>query len=187
MSDESRRPGTQSPGSRTLREAAIVALVVLAFIASYRFAQVIWPGQMADAGGAADAGVARAEGGRATTGTPGPATVGGGCCATSSSRQGAAAIGGTEGAAVVSGGVQRIDVEVLGSYRPSTIVLQSGIPAEITFGQSDGCTAVVRSRDLGFEEDLTAGPKTVKLAALAPGTYGFACGMDMVRGEIIVK
>jgi len=45
----------------------------------------------------------------------------------------------------------------------------------------------VQSNDLGFSEDLTAGPKTVKLAALEPGTYAFSCGMEMVFGKIVVE
>jgi plastocyanin domain-containing protein len=45
----------------------------------------------------------------------------------------------------------------------------------------------VQSQQLGFAEDLTSGPKTVKLGALQPGTYTFACGMNMVSGTIVVK
>lgn len=93
----------------------------------------------------------------------------------------------TQGTAEASGGVQKISVDVSQGYNPNEIVLKAGIPAEITFGQSSGCTAVVQSTDLGFEEDLTTGPKTVKLQGLAAGTYAFACGMDMVRGTIVVK
>jgi Cu+-exporting ATPase len=74
-----------------------------------------------------------------------------------------------------------------GYYDPSTIELQAGIPAEITFSQSSGCTGQVQSQDLGFSADLTQGSATVKLPALTAGTYGFACGMNMVHGTIIVK
>ena len=61
------------------------------------------------------------------------------------------------------------------------------MPAEITFGQSSGCTAQVVSTELGFSEDLTAGPKVVKLPALDKGTYAFTCGMRMVFGKIVVE
>jgi len=74
-----------------------------------------------------------------------------------------------------------------GYYDPSTIELKAGVPAEITFSQSAGCTAQIQSQDLGFFEDLSAGPKTVKLPALKAGTYGFECGMSMVFGSIVVK
>ena len=92
------------------------------------------------------------------------------------------------GTAQVAGDVQKISVDLSkGYYEPNQIVLKAGVPAEITFGQSSGCTAQVVSQDLGFSEDLTAGPRTVKLAALQPGEYGFSCGMQMVFGKIVVE
>jgi Cu+-exporting ATPase len=92
-----------------------------------------------------------------------------------------------EGTAQVSGGVQAIAVKVGTTYSPNVIKLKAGVPAEITFGQGGGCTAQVISQDLGFSEDLSAGPKVVKLGALKPGTYGFSCGMGMVFGKIVVE
>ena len=159
-----------------MRNVVIALLVLVAFFAAYRFAQASWGNQIAGAAGAASA--------SAGAGAAGAGAAGCSCCSTGTSGTSAA---GTQGAATVSDGIQKISVEVSGSYNPSTIELKSGIPAEITFGQSSGCTAVVQSTDLGFEEDLTSGPKTVKLPALKPGTYGFACGMNMVQGQIVVK
>ena len=92
-----------------------------------------------------------------------------------------------EGTAQVSGGVQAIAVKVGTTYSPNVIKLKAGIPAEITFGQGGGCTAQVVSSDLGFSEDLSAGPKVVKLPALDKGTYAFSCGMNMVFGQIVVE
>jgi len=92
-----------------------------------------------------------------------------------------------EGAAVVEAGVQRISIDVSGVYNPNSVKLKAGVPAEITFSQSDGCTQYVDSADLGFSEDLSGGPKTVKLQGLQPGTYAFYCGMQMVFGQIIVE
>ena len=74
-----------------------------------------------------------------------------------------------------------------GSYDPNVVKLKAGVPAEITFGQSSGCTGYVQSEALGFQADLTAGPQTVKLPPLEPGTYDFECGMYMVSGEIVVE
>jgi sulfite exporter TauE/SafE/plastocyanin domain-containing protein len=116
----------------------------------------------------------------ATRIAPGNTTGDGSCCAPATSQK-------TQGTAEASGGVQKIAVDVSQGYNPNEIVLKAGVPAEITFGQSSGCTAIVQSKDLGFEEDLTSGPKTVKLQGLATGTYAFACGMDMVHGTIVVK
>lgn len=95
---------------------------------------------------------------------------------------------GASAVASVSGDAQKLSVQVLsGSYEPSSIQLKAGLPAEITFSESTGCTGQVQSSQLGFSEDLSSGPKTVKLPALAPGTYGFACGMGMVSGRIVVS
>ncbi|MGB4592976.1 MAG: cupredoxin domain-containing protein [Coriobacteriia bacterium] len=93
-----------------------------------------------------------------------------------------------EGAAAVAGDVQKISVDVSkGYYDPNIIKLKAGVPAEITFSQSSGCTAQVLSKDLGFFEDLANGPVTVKLGALDAGTYSFSCGMEMVFGSIVVE
>jgi hypothetical protein len=93
-----------------------------------------------------------------------------------------------EGAAAVESDVQRISVDLsAGSYNPNIIKLVPGVPAEITFGQGSGCLAQVLSKDLGFFEDLTGGPVTVKLPALEAGTYQFSCGMEMVFGSIVVE
>lgn len=93
----------------------------------------------------------------------------------------------TAGAATVENGVQKVTVKVGFKYDPDVIRLKAGVPAEITFGEGQGCTAVVQSQALGFQEDLSSGPKTVKLQGLQPGTYEFACGMNMVRGQIVVS
>jgi hypothetical protein len=166
--------------SRTQTRWLIVALlVVVAFFGSYAFAQ---------ARGTSSGPVAQPA---LLTTTVGASAQGGGaggaacaCCGGASAPAGAA----TTGKAKVSGGVQTIAVDLSkGYYDPSTIELKAGVPAEITFGQSSGCTGQVQSADLGFAEDLTAGPKTVKLPALKAGTYSFACGMNMVFGSIVVK
>jgi plastocyanin len=192
----------QARPSIALRWAVIAAIAGVAFFASYRYAVAAGTGSQtvvgtsgpvaastggggccggggATAGAASGAGaVAGATGVGATAGAAG----GGGCCG-----------GGAKGPAVtksaaVAGGVQKISVDLSkGYYDPSTIQLKAGVPAEITFGQASGCTGIVQSQQLGFSEDLSGGPKTVKLAALQPGTYQFACGMGMVTGSIVVQ
>lgn len=91
------------------------------------------------------------------------------------------------GAVKIENGVQKVSVQVGFKYTPDVVRLKAGVPAEITFGEGQGCTAIVQSQALGFREDLTSGPKTVKLDGLQPGTYMFACGMNMVRGQIVVS
>jgi len=90
--------------------------------------------------------------------------------------------------ATVTGGVQKISVDLSkGYYDPASIALKAGVPAEITFSRSSGCTGQVISEDLGFSQDLTTGAKTVKLPALKAGRYSFHCGMNMVFGTITVQ
>lgn len=159
----------------------VIALIgMVAFFASYRFAQAQNPGANA---ASASSGVAAASAAGVAGAAPAagaPASGGGGCCGGGGpviSKQ-----------AAVAGGIQKIAVDLSsGSYNPSEIVLKAGVPAQITFGQSSGCTAQVQSQDLGFSEDLSGGPKTVKLQGLKAGTYNFACGMNMVSGTIVVK
>lgn len=92
------------------------------------------------------------------------------------------------GVAITQGGVQRVSVDVSrGYYEPSVVTLAQGVPAEVTFSQSSGCTAQVMSNDLGFFEDLRDGAATVALPALSKGEYSFSCGMAMVFGTIVVQ
>jgi len=156
----------------------VIALIgLVAFFASYRFAQAQDP---TTATGSPGVVAASAAGAAPAAGAPASGGGGGGCCGGGGpviSKQ-----------AAVAGGIQKIAVDLSsGSYNPSEIVLKAGAPAQITFGQSSGCTAQVQSQDLGFSEDLSGGPKTVKLPALKAGTYNFACGMNMVSGTIVVK
>lgn len=195
-----KKPTTSSD---TIRWAAIALLVVVAFFGAYRFASARSSLAAAQAptlaaqgagatGGAGSTGVQTAGNGTA------PSTQAGG--SGSSSGAGCACCGGsgtpttngvtgteTEGVATLADGVQRISVDVTTVYNPNVIKLKAGVPAEITFSQAAGCTGIVHSADLGFEEDLSAGPKTVKLQGLQPGTYAFSCGMDMVFGKIVVE
>jgi hypothetical protein len=185
--------------SNHVRLIVIVVLLAVAALGAYRFAG----GRNAEAE-AASGTVATATSAAAPAATPAsdPVTAaaatsstvtteasasggspgGGGCCALRGSSTP------VEGEAQVAGSVQKVSVDVSsGSYNPNVIKLKAGIPAEITFSQSSGCIAIVQSDDLGFQADLSTGPKTVKLAGLDPGTYGFACGMYMVTGQIIVE
>lgn len=176
-----------------LQLVVIAVLLVAAFFGAYKFASArSGQGGVPNAG----AGLAPAQSPVATGGS-GAADEAAGADAAASS--GCACCGGSgaptadgvtgepvEGTAKVAGGVQAIGVKVGTTYSPNVIKLKAGVPAEITFGQGGGCTAQVVSQDLGFSEDLSAGPKVVSLPALDKGTYSFSCGMGMVFGSIVV-
>jgi plastocyanin len=175
----------QKSNPDTARYLIVAALVVAAFFGAYRFAQASnSQGSAGVANAASQIGLAAPVGGAAAGGGAGAGAPagGGGCCG-----GGGAAAAPVTGAAKLEGGVQKISVDVARTYNPNVIQLKAGVPAEITFSQSQGCTAIVQSSDLGFQEDLSSGPKTVKLKGLAAGTYSFACGMNMVTGTIVVQ
>lgn len=184
---------TADSSSRTLRWTLILGFAALAFFASYRFAvastststSTVSTASTASTGSPLVAAPGTAGSPAAASGAAPTAPVagGGGCCG-----GGAAAGPKTTKKADTTGSVQKISVDLSkGYYDPSTIELKAGVPAEITFGQGSGCMSQVQSPELNFYEDLTSGPKTVKIAALQPGTYTFTCGMQMVSGTIVVK
>lgn len=168
----------------TLRMVIIGALVVGAFFGAFRIASAVNDDSVRAAGnGAAAVKSDPTAGASADSGTPACA-----CCGTGQPTVDGVSGDKVEGQAAVTGNVQTLAVDLsTGTYSPNVIKLKAGVPAEITFGQSSGCTGVVQSQDLGFQEDLSAGPATVKLAALEAGTYSFSCGMEMVYGKIVVE
>jgi hypothetical protein len=83
--------------------------------------------------------------------------------------------------------VQRISVAVTDGYDPDTILIEAGVPAEITFSEGHGCLGRVVFEALGIEADLEQGGATVRIPALEAGTYGFRCGRDMVHGTLIAE
>lgn len=177
----STREGATIFGVDRYMVAAII--IAVAFFGAYRFAEA-----RTRADGLSGSG--RPEGFAPVAAVRGSAPSGIGCACCGTTAPSADGVTGerVERAARMEGGVQRISVDLSkGYYDPNVIILEAGVPAEITFGASSGCTAQVASDALGFSEDLTSGPRTVKLPALEPGEYPFFCGMRMVFGKIIVR
>jgi P-type Cu+ transporter len=86
-------------------------------------------------------------------------------------------------------GVQKIAVTVRGGYSPERIHARQGVPLEIEFDRQESgeCTNRVVFADLGVSAGLPAHTKTtVRLLPDRPGTFGFACGMNMVHGTLVV-
>ncbi len=89
-------------------------------------------------------------------------------------------------------GVQVITVKVEDmGYTPNRIAFKAGMPAKIIFDQHAEyeCASDVMSKDLGIK--LTELPKAQKTeVTFTPekaGTYQFTCGMDMLKGTVIVE
>ncbi|MFE2581443.1 heavy metal translocating P-type ATPase [Streptomyces sp. NPDC059378] len=94
------------------------------------------------------------------------------------------------GAARLEGGVQRVDVTVRGGYSPDLIKVRQGMPVELVFDRQEAgeCTSRVVFPDLKVGAGLPAHTRTtVRLHPDRPGSFGFACGMNMIHGTLLVE
>src|SRR5215831_9045790 len=92
--------------------------------------------------------------------------------------------------AQLEGGVQRAVVTVRGGYSPEVIRLRQGVPAQLTFDrqESGDCTSRVVFPDFRVSAALPAFQRTtVRLDPAEAGEFGFACGMNMIRGTLVVE
>jgi Cu+-exporting ATPase len=91
--------------------------------------------------------------------------------------------------AQISGGLQKVTITVKGGYRPDRVQVRQGVPLEIEFDRQESgeCTNRVVFADLGVTAALPAYARTtVRLRPERAGTFGFACGMNMVHGTLVV-
>ncbi len=91
--------------------------------------------------------------------------------------------------ASVEGGVQTVDVTVKGGYAPNLIRVTAGTPVRLRFDRRENsdCTARVVFPDFRLSKSLPPfRTTTVELTPEAPGEYGFACGMNMLHGTLVV-
>ncbi|WP_234531943.1 heavy metal translocating P-type ATPase [Streptomyces shenzhenensis] len=94
------------------------------------------------------------------------------------------------GAARLEGGVQRAEVTVRGGYSPDLIKVRQGTPVELVFDRQEAgeCTSRVVFPDLKASAGLPAHTRTtVRLNPDRPGSFGFACGMNMIHGTLLVE
>ena len=92
--------------------------------------------------------------------------------------------------ATVSGGVQEVDITVKGGYSPGLIHVQQGVPLRLVFDRQENsdCSSRVVFPDFGVSKSLVAFERTsVDLLPTETGTFGFACGMNMLHGTLVVE
>lgn len=90
----------------------------------------------------------------------------------------------------LEGGVQRVEVTVHGGYSPSVIKVRQGVPVELVFDRQESgeCTSRVVFPDLRVSAGLPAYARTtVRLRPGQAGSFGFACGMNMIHGTLLVE
>ena len=87
-------------------------------------------------------------------------------------------------------GVQRVEVTVRGGYSPDLIRVRQGVPVELVFDrqESGDCTSRVVFADLQLSAALPAYERTtVRFGPGEAGSFGFACGMNMIHGTLVVE
>ncbi|OFW55331.1 MAG: copper-translocating P-type ATPase [Actinobacteria bacterium RBG_16_70_17] len=92
--------------------------------------------------------------------------------------------------AEVRGGVQQVEVTVRGGYSPSLIRVRQGVPLRLVFDRQENsdCSSRVVFPDFGVSKSLAAFGRTiVELNPDRAGEFGFACGMNMLHGTLIVE
>ena len=93
-------------------------------------------------------------------------------------------------AEVTSGGVQEIKVTVKGGYSPDVIVVKQGTPVRLDFYRDEtaSCSEQVVFGDFGIARDLPAFKTTpIEFTPQKAGEFTFTCGMNMMRGKVIVE
>ncbi|MEU8617448.1 heavy metal translocating P-type ATPase [Streptomyces sp. NPDC048623] len=93
-------------------------------------------------------------------------------------------------AAQLEAGVQRIEVRVRGGYSPDVIRVRQGVPVELVFDRQESgeCTSRVVFPDLRVSAGLPAYARTtVRISPDRAGAFGFACGMNMIHGTMLVE
>ena len=93
-------------------------------------------------------------------------------------------------AIVTAGGVQEIKVTVKGGYEPDVIVVKQGQPVRLNFyrDETSSCSDRVIFGDFGIARDLPAFKTTsIDFTPDKTGEFTFTCGMNMMRGKLIVQ
>src|SRR5918995_6222111 len=92
--------------------------------------------------------------------------------------------------AKLRGDVQEVEITVKGGYSPSLIRAQEGVPLRLVFDRQENsdCSSRVVFPDFGVSKSLAAfGRTTVELMPTSAGEFGFACGMNMLHGTLLVE
>jgi hypothetical protein len=82
-----------------------------------------------------------------------------------------------------------VNVSMVG-FDPAVIPAKAGQPLKLAFFRPNGanCAREVVFPDLGIRKELPPGQTTVvDITPPKSGTFGFACGMNMLKGQLIVR
>lgn len=83
----------------------------------------------------------------------------------------------------------RIEINAQG-YQPASVKLRRGVRARVTFVRTTDATCVreIVLPDLSVRRELPLNePVVVSFTPKKRGSFTFVCGMNMMRGELIVR
>lgn len=90
-----------------------------------------------------------------------------------------------------AGGTRDVDIKVKGGYQPATISALPGEKLRLNFyrDETDSCSErLIFEAGLDVNKPLPAfETTTIELGPLAEGEYPFHCGMNMLKGRVVVR
>lgn len=92
--------------------------------------------------------------------------------------------------AEVKGGVQEVRITVKGGYSPDVIRIKEGVPLRLVFDRQEASDCSDRVVFPDFQASKSLAPfatTTLEFTPTKSGSFGFACGMNMLHGTLIVE
>jgi plastocyanin domain-containing protein len=93
-------------------------------------------------------------------------------------------------AAQTASAIQEHTIDVTGEFTPASVTLKAGQPARLHFRRGDKptCADEIVIPDLNVRQKLAANQTiTIDIPAQQARTLTFACGMDMMKGSVVVQ
>jgi plastocyanin domain-containing protein len=93
-------------------------------------------------------------------------------------------------AAAAKGGVQEVRITVKGGYTPDTVVVRAGKPVRLLFYRDEtaDCSERLVLEGFGVDRPLPAFQTTaVEFTPSAAGEFLFRCGLDTMKGLLVVE
>ena len=87
-------------------------------------------------------------------------------------------------------GPQEVRIKVRDGYDPSVVEVEAGRPVRLLFRREEvaGCSETVLIPEWKIAQRLPAYQETaIEFTPRKPGQYPFTCGMNMLRGMIVVR
>jgi plastocyanin domain-containing protein len=86
--------------------------------------------------------------------------------------------------------VQEHTIDVAGEFTPASVMLKAGQPARLHFRRGDKptCADEIVFPDLNIRKKIAANQTvTIDVPAQQARTLNFVCGMDMMKGSVVVE